>query len=218
VTATPSAPTAARAVPPSALALVAANLFPLFGVVALHWTVFAVILLYWCENVAIGAINVLKMVFAQPRSLSADAIKLFLVPFFVVHYGMFTFVHGVFVLVLFGPASLGRTFPGPATFAAAIRMADVGWGVVFIAASHAFSFLQNYVFGGEYRTASPQLLMIQPYARVVVLHIAILAGGFLTLAIGAPLGALVLLVVLKTALDLRAHLAERRKLAGPAAA
>ena len=39
------------------------------------------------------------------------------------------------------------------------------------------------------------------------------AGGFLAKAAGAPVAALVVLVVLKTAIDLRAHLAERRKLA-----
>lgn len=213
----PPATTDVRDVPPSALALVAANLVPLVGVVAFGWTVFSIILLYWCENVVIGAINVLKMIFAQPKSLAADAIKVFLVPFFCVHYGMFTFIHGAFVLFLFGPHDFARGFPSPATFAAAIRTAGVGWGVVAIAASHGFSFFHNYLFTGEYRTASPQQLMAQPYARVVVLHLAILGGGFLTMAMGAPAAALVILVVLKTAIDLKAHLAERRKLGAAAA-
>jgi hypothetical protein len=66
--------------------------------------------------------------------------------------------------------------------------------------------------GGEYRNASPHVLMTQPYARVVVLHVAILIGGFGAVALGSPMVALVVLVALKTAIDLRAHLAERRKL------
>jgi uncharacterized protein DUF6498 len=218
LTAAAPAPTDARDFPPSALALVAANLVPLVGVLAFGWTVFSVILLYWCENVVIGVINVLKIVFAQPRNVAVDVGKVFLVPFFCVHYGMFTFIHGAFVLFLFGPHDFARGFPGPATFAAAIRQAGVGWGVVAIAASHGFSFFHNYLFTGEYRTASPQQLMAQPYARVVVLHIAILGGGFLTMSMGAPVAALVILVVLKTGIDLRAHLAERRKLGGAVAA
>jgi hypothetical protein len=183
---------------------------PLVGVVAFHWTVLSVLLLYWFENVVIGAFNVLKMAFADPKSLASDAIKLFLIPFFIIHYGMFAFVHGMFILAFFG--HMTRGFPGPATFWAALHDAGVGWGVVAIVASHGFSFVHNYWMGGEYRNASPQVLMTQPYARVVVLHVAILIGGFGAVALGSPMVALVVLVALKTAIDLRAHLAERRKL------
>ena len=48
----------------------------------------------------------------------------------------------------------------------------------------------------------------------MVLHLVVLGGGWVTLALGSPVGALVLLVALKTGFDLRAHLAERRKLSG----
>jgi hypothetical protein len=201
--------------PPSALVLVAANLVPLVGVTAFHWTVLSVLLLYWSENVVIGAINVLKMAFASPKSLSAGVTKVFLIPFFMFHYGMFAFVHGMFILAFFGHRA--GPFPSPATFAAALRDAGVGWGVVAIAASHGFSFAHNYLMSGEYRNASPQLLMAQPYARVVVLHVAILVGGFGAAALGSPAAALAVLVALKTAVDLRAHLVERRKLGAAAA-
>ncbi len=199
-----------RDLPPSAIVLVAANLVPLAGVVAFHWTVFSVLLLYWFENVVIGAFNVFKMAFADPKNLASDAIKLFLIPFFIFHYGMFAFVHGMIILGFFGHAT--RFSPSPAAFAGALRDAGVGWGVVAIMVSHGFSFFQNYWMSGEYRNASPQVLMAQPYARVVVLHVAILIGGFGAVALGSPVVALVVLVALKTAIDLKAHLAERRKL------
>ena len=202
--------------PPSAIVLLGANLVPLAGVVAFHWTVLSVLLLYWFENVVIGAFNVLKMAFASPKDLASDLIKVFLIPFFIVHYGMFAFVHGMIIMSFFGHA--GRFSPGPAAFAAALRDAGVGWGVVAIVVSHGFSFFQNYWMSGEYRNASPQVLMAQPYARVVVLHVAILIGGFGAVAMGSPVVALVVLVALKTAIDLKAHLAERRKLGEAAAA
>ncbi len=56
--------------------------------------------------------------------------------------------------------------------------------------------------------------MAQPYARVVLLQVTILAGGFFAKAAGATALALAVLVTLKTALDLRSHLAERRKKLG----
>jgi hypothetical protein len=53
--------------------------------------------------------------------------------------------------------------------------------------------------------------MSQPYSRVVVLHLTIIGGAFLVASLGTPLALLVLLILLKTAVDLRAHLREHRK-------
>jgi hypothetical protein len=94
-------------VPPSAYVLLATNLIPLVGIALHNWTVFQVLLLYWCENVVVGGFNVLRMLAAQPKSEVMWASKLFLIPFFCVHYGMFTFVHGMFVLALFGGNKFG---------------------------------------------------------------------------------------------------------------
>ena len=55
--------------------------------------------------------------------------------------------------------------------------------------------------------------MQQPYGRVVVLHLAILGGGFLIMALKSPTAGLVLLVVLKIILDVRSHWKERRRAA-----
>jgi hypothetical protein len=70
----------------------------------------------------------------------------------------------------------------------------------------------NNVGEGEYLRASPTQLMQQPYGRVIVLHITILAGGFLVTILQSPLVGLVLLVGLKIGLDLRSHLREHRRM------
>jgi hypothetical protein len=66
---------------------------------------------------------------------------------------------------------------------------------------------------GEYRRASLDKLMFQPYGRIAVLHLTILGGGILMLALDSPTVGLVLLVILKIGLDLSAHLKERRRFA-----
>lgn len=208
-TATPERPW-----PISSLVLLGANVVPLVGVLTHHWTVFAVVLLYWCENVVVGVFNVLRMLCARPRDPLAQAGKLFLIPFFCVHYGGFTFVHGIFVFSLFGGGLKGLDL-GPHTVLTAVRQAGLGWAVAALFASHGFSFVHNYLAGGEYRNVGLSQLMTQPYARVVVLHIAIIIGGVLVTALGSPIPALVLLIVLKTGLDFGAHLVERRKLGTP---
>ena len=63
---------------------------------------------------------------------------------------------------------------------------------------------------GEYLKANPMKLMQQPYGRVIVFHITIIAGGFLVTILQSPIVGLLLLVVLKIGLDLRSHLREHR--------
>lgn len=47
-----------------------------------------------------------------------------------------------------------------------------------------------------------------------MLHLTIILGSFVVAFLGAPIGALLILVALKTAFDLGLHLRERRR-AGP---
>ncbi len=204
---------------PSSLVLIAANLVPLYGVFALGWEVFPLVLLFWLENVVIGVLNAVRMLLVEPGNPGIWLGKLFMVPFFCVHYGMFTAVHGVFVFALLGGDAWVESIDGLWTLgAAAAAVAELGLGlaVVALAASHVFSLAWNYVLAGEYRHASLQALMHKPYARVVVLHVTILGGGFAAMALGSPLWALLVLLGLKIALDLRAHLAEHRGRPDPA--
>jgi hypothetical protein len=85
------------------------------------------------------------------------------------------------------------------------------WCVFALAASHLWSFFVNYLGRGEYRRTVVAVLMAQPYARIVILHVAILLGGFVSMALGSNIGILMLLIVGKTTLDLSLHLHERMK-------
>jgi hypothetical protein len=199
---------------PSVLALIAANVFPLIGVFLFGWEVFPLLLLFWCENVIVGVFNALKMLFSSPDNAMGWAAKLFVIPFFCFHYGMFTFIHGVFVVGLFGGYfRAGSPFPGPDVLLCLVQKNHLTWAVVGLFASHAVSFVHNYLGHGEYRRADFKTLMAQPYGRIVVLHLTILGGGFLMMALKSPAIGLALLVVLKIILDLRAHLRERAKFA-----
>ena len=192
--------------------LVGANLVPLAGVLFFGWSVFATLLLFWLENVIVGVFNVLRMLVAQPHSGVMWVAKLFMIPFFTFHYGMFVTVHGVFVLTLFGGGFAGRGFPTPTTYVHAVQSAGIApaaWGLVL---SHAVSFAFNYIGTGQYKSALVPALMFRPYGRVMVLHVVILGGGFLVAMLGSRLIPLALLVVLKTGLDLFSHLREHAAL------
>jgi hypothetical protein len=206
-------PGAARSTPRFSLSagvLVAANLVALYGILRHGWDVFPLILLYWIENVVIGVLNVARMLCVDPEDRATWLGKLFTVPFFCVHYGMFTAIHGSILLGVFGKGYETRGFsPVPAATQAVVDY-GLGIAVAAVAASHLFSFLWNYLWRGEFRRASVSDLMEQPYHRVVLLHLVILAGGFAVAALGSPLWALVPLVAVKIALDVRAHLKEHK--------
>ena len=210
------------------IALIVVNAIPLWGVLFLDWDAFLIVLLYWTENLVIGFYNILKMAFACPPGAPqpvAHLSKLFLIPFFIIHYGGFTAVHGMFVLFMFkkgeGP-SMGR--PDWPCFLVFVQLllnvikqmfsvippaARFVFLCLFI--SHGISFVYNYLLKREFASARVDKLMAAPYARVVVMHISILAGGFLLVAIGSPVALLLALVVLKTVLDVTFHSREHRK-------
>jgi uncharacterized protein DUF6498 len=124
--------------------------------------------------------------------------------------GGFSFVHGTFVFAKFGgPADAHQFFPSVARVLAEIRETGIRLGVLGLLLSHGVSFVGNYLIGGEYRRASLQRLMSQPYVRVMVMHVVILFGGWLVILMHSPVPALAMLVLLKTAVDLRA---ERQRL------
>ncbi len=64
------------------------------------------------------------MLWAQPDNPLMWVAKAGMIPFFVVHYGIFTTVHGVFVLTLFGGVH-ERGFPGPTAFFHAVQGAGI---------------------------------------------------------------------------------------------
>ncbi|MEO8208348.1 MAG: DUF6498-containing protein, partial [Chloroflexota bacterium] len=84
------------------ISLLVANLIPLVGVVAWGWDLWTLLALYWAENGVIGAYNVLKILLARGQSsgpmAAAGVSRVATAAFFSVHYGIFWFVHGMFVL------------------------------------------------------------------------------------------------------------------------
>ena len=190
---------------PSVLALLAGNLFPVAGVILFGWNVFLLLVLFWMENLVVGLYTVLKMLFVS-RDNASWAARVSATVFFCVHYGLFTSVHGVFVFVVFG----GDTIFAPETASIwdTLMGYQLGWGALALFASHGVSFLHNYLGSGENKHSNLSGLMQQPYGRVVILHLTIIFGGFFVMILGSPVFGLLFLVVLKTVIDIRAHLRE----------
>lgn len=182
----------------TSLALVAANLVPLAGVLFFDWTAYELLVLFWAENLIIGFYTVARMVTLYRRN--ADGRVLFTIPFFCFHFGIFTLVHGAFVMGYFRPEE-GPDSP-----------VILALWLPFLALliSHGISYVGNFLRAQEYRGMKSEEVMMTPYQRVIIMHLTVMGGGWLISQFDEPLFALVLLVVLKTGTDLSSHLHEHR--------
>jgi hypothetical protein len=194
-------PAATRTLYLTGTALVLANLIPLAGVLFFGWSVFELILLFWTENLIIGALYIAR--FVTIYRLRNDGSLLFYIPFFCFHFGTFCLVHLMFVLWMFRPED-------PASWS--LLALVIPFAILVV--SHVLSFKVNFIAQGGYRQVGIEDLMIGPYRRVAVLHVVILVGGGLTQWLGEPLVALLILITGKIAIDFGAHLREYRIRAG----
>jgi Family of unknown function (DUF6498) len=166
------------------------NVIPLVGVVWFGWNVFEVLLLYWFENVAIGIAHAVRLEICARTNAVVGGRSTAM--FFVMHYGIFTAVHGIFVFVFFGlvGGGLGKLtvdFAGPVA-------GIVAWQVIFL-------FIDNWQSAG-FRGHAPDAMMFEPYPRVFALHTTVIAGGWLLTEFGSPVWALAILVGVKSLFDL----------------
>ena len=204
----------------SSVWLVLGNLLPVWAVWAGHMSVGDVFVVYWIENLSYWAITIVKVrtargpvtpgsgrmtVNGRPVDASDTGALSF---FFALHYGIFTFVHGVFAFVM---AFLAGGDLNPGTWLLA--------GLT-LALGHVGSLWLNWYDGGERWRVSATTAMWQPYPRMLVLHVAIILGFGLALrSVGAAdtptgleqLAPVLLLLGLKTVVDLALHLWERRR-------
>lgn len=209
----------------SSVSLVVGNLLPVWAVWAGHMSVGDVFVVYWIENLAYWAITIVKVRTAQGAGRpgagrmtingkpvdASDAGALSF--FFALHYGIFTLVHGVFAFVMAFAAG-GGLHPGAWLLA--------GLALVL---SHLGSLWINWFDGGERFRVSAATAMWQPYPRMLVLHVGIILGvGLVMRSVGSAdtpsgleqLAPVLLLLGLKTVVDLVLHLWERRRAAAPA--
>ncbi len=194
---------------PTIVVLLAANSMLLFGIIWWDWKVFSLLLLFWCENVLIGIFYLLRLLFIRYHCASTWVCKVFALPFFCFHYGVFLLVHGIFVISWFGPRSVSDGVWADASIIfRLVTQQHLEWPLLALALSHAYSFFYHFVGRGEYRRVDLAKAMVQPYRRVIFLHLVLLVGGFAVSLLDSPVWSLVLLLLGKCWLDGKSHLQE----------
>jgi len=184
---------------PSTLLLLIANLIPVAGSVFLGWNLGDVMVLYWAESAIIGFFNVCKI------AVISRWMTLLVGPFFVGHFGGFMAIHFLFLYTIFVEPESGMVSGND--LANVTQLFVALWpalAALFI--SHAFSFYKNFLGRHEYRGRTLNQQMTEPYSRIIFMHVVLIFGGGLSMALGNPAPVLILVIGLKIYFDVKAHL------------
>ncbi len=182
----------------SSLSLLAANLIPLAAVLFADWRIGDVMLLFWAESAVIGFYNLLKM------ARISGWLVLFYGVFFTGHYGGFMAGHLLFIYGFFGTEMMNN---GDVSVATVINdLVHLAPVLLAFVVSHGVSFFSNFLGRREFESSDIRQQMTEPYSRIIIMHLTIIFGGFIAMVLSSTLPALLLLILLKIAADLRGHL------------
>lgn len=173
------------------------NITALLAALHFGWDVFTLMLLYWFETAIIGLFTIIKLIH------TGKWLAIGIVPFFCVHFGMFMTVHLTFLFAMFGGDTELANLSTISKVTSVLSIIALPAAGLF--GSHLYSFLFNYVGKREYLYKKPMHFFAYPYPRVVVMHLTIIFGGFLSMIL-SPVFSLILLSILKTGTDVAGHI------------
>jgi hypothetical protein len=194
--------------------IVLMNAVPLIGVLFYGWDARLIVIVYILETIVVGLAHVLRMVLVhrlygkKPTTLARLAeIRAghgpeggisggVLIPFFAVHYFFFIFVQGF----VYSGFTHEKTVQILHDFNAAIQ-GEARWALI------AFGIFQILHIGEELATGIHRHtpiddLFFKPYKRIFVQQLVVIIGAFFISMGFKQLGPVIVLVVVKTGLDL----------------
>jgi hypothetical protein len=197
---------------PSAIALLVANLIPIFGVLFWNYDLGNILIIYWAESAVIGLYTLVKMITSTVHEGLSGIPILFIAPFFIVHFGGFMAGHLVFILIIASSGFSSGEVDMSLYQVFYEKTATIHWPLIALVLSHGFSFALNFIGKKEYKKINTGNLSTAPYARIIVMHITIVIGAFATIIFGNSIAFLVLFIFLKIFMDAGAHIREHEKL------
>lgn len=167
--------------------LIAANLFPVIGVFAWNWNPHEVFIVYCLETIIVGLITLTKMgIISFTRKDTSVKTKsglpinggLFLMLFFIFHFGMFVAIQmGLFFSITGIAEKSGISFFSFIYKWPSLLNRDglIMVGIFFFC--YALKMIVDFIMSGEYKNASLVKTMFFPYIRVVIQQFAVIFGG-----------------------------------------
>ncbi len=203
--------------------LVAANLAAVVVFILQDGSVIQALWIYWAQSVIIGFVNVLRILSLPLDNLTLTnsqtgqtisgksfgglktVIRVVLAGFFTMHYGAFHFGYMIFLLALSDQNTPMTVNGTPVDFS----LGEVSAAIVLLVAAgfavhHVLSFIhekQQQVQQNEHAFMAIGSAMMRPYARIIPMHIIIIAAPFVAMAFNTAT-VFVVFMVLKTVADI----------------
>ena len=177
------------------LSLLAANGVTILLALLQDWNLSTVLGVYWFQSVAIGFFTLVRLLAVPAGDGGLSRLpSLLLAAFFAVHYGLFHLVYLVFLTGFFLAGSIGD-----------VDVPGITLGCAVFLVNHLVSFL----WYRPREEAAPAAIFAEPYARILPMHLTIIGGGFASAMLPGAAGTrlvLLLFLLLKTGVDVAAHL------------
>jgi hypothetical protein len=205
---------AAIAGDPTSWGLIAANIAVMVFALRNPPIVTSLFEVYFFECVIIGLFAVLKLFFipitlgpaAREHPVTAWVLRflarLFCAAFFLFHYGFFLICCAALIGGLEGEEMIIRK-ASASKILNPLRALTIPLLCLF--ASHAFSFIWNFLLKREYLRRTMKDQMISPYGRVFLMFFSLVVGGILVSSFRAPILMIVVFLPIKIMADLQAH-------------
>lgn len=184
----------------SVLAIVAGGLVPIWGVLHYGWDAVQVVILYWIETLIVGVFTHQRLLGVERQSRQDRDGPFRNSGFFVMHYGLFCLVHGVFAVLL--AILVMADGDAGAVWRATLANRDFWSAVVGVGLMQTMIFWREWVRPQAWRTADGTAEMFRPYGRVLAMHFMVLAGFLLIGLTNAPMLMVLILCGAKLVVDL----------------
>ncbi len=193
------------------------NLVPLLGIIFLGWSGGMIASLYALETIFIGFLTVIKMAITQnihtqghqlvaSKTSSGELFlaKLFMIPFFMFHYGVFVLAQGAIIIafsVVYDKNSFSKT-----QFWVIFSLS-----LVSVLVGQCISFWRDFLKPKLYKTKAIIELMAEPYARVFIQQFVAVGGIVLSNVFKWELVFGILLILFKTIYEVCLHYIKEAK-------
>lgn len=204
----------------SQIILIGINFLPILGVWFQGWDAARIFLFYCLETILIGIFHVFKMILviilSRPQEDSDGSFRqkrtvflmgLFLVVFFIMHYGIFVFVQTSMFFAISGVYKGDLFNLNPVTLKQLLGREGMLMMIIFIAYYILQTIKEVSVFRIE-KMSDVLKLMFQPYLRVFIQQFVLISGSlFLVFGLGEVF--ILIFILIKLYIEIRLNWNEK---------
>ncbi len=158
---------------------------------------------YFLESIIIGVFNAVKMYRCNSTGDNTKN-KLFLIGFFLFHYGFFIAVQSIFLFAIFGISDnslIKEPFNLITNYKTVLALEGMNIMLLVLAVGQVFKYYFDFIVPKKYEQFTTSEIMFKPYARIFIQQFVVIIGGFFIIFSVAPILTAILLILIRSLID-----------------